>query len=153
MEYLSCLWAFCACYAFGLVYTMRGKTLALASLGGAIGWLVYLLFGFVGRDLFQYFVATIATAVYSEVLARIMKKPATEFQIVALLPLVPGGGIYYTMEYCVIGNNAKFLEAGLHTLGIAGALATGILLVSSIFRIGNPPYRNLTDESIRPGPR
>ncbi len=125
---------------------MRGKTLAFASLGGAIGWLVYLLFGFVREDLFQYFVATIATAVYSEILARVMKKPATEFQIVALLPLVPGGGIFYTMEYCVIGNNEKFMETGLHTLGIAGALATGILLVSSIFRIGNPPYRGLKKE-------
>lgn len=139
MEYLACLWAFFACVAFGLVYNMRGKTLALASLGGSLGWFVYLLLNFMKNDIFQFFLATVATAVYSEIMARVLKKPATEFQIVALLPMVPGGGIFYTMDYCVIGNNAMFLQTGLHTLGIAGALAMGILLVSSLFRIGSHP--------------
>lgn len=139
MQYLSCLWAFFACAAFSYLYKIRGTTVLFTSLGGALGWFVYLCFAFTGNDLFQYFIATVATAVYAEMLARLKKQPATEFQIVALLPLVPGGGIFYTMEYCVIGNNTMFLETGLHTLGIAGALAMGILLVSSVFRIGNPP--------------
>ncbi len=146
MEYLACLWAFFACAAFGLVYNTRGWTLLFASLGGALGWFVYLTFGFLGNDILQFFLATVATALYSEILARVMKKPATEFQIIALLPMVPGGGIFYTMEYCVIGNNQMFLQTGLHTLGIAGALATGILLVSSLFRIGNPPYDRQTQK-------
>lgn len=140
MEYLACLWAFFACCAFGLVYSMRGKTLVIASLGGAIGWFVYLLMNFAKNDIFQFFVATVATAIYSEIMARVLKKPATEFQIVALLPMVPGGGIFYTMEYCVLGNNDMFIRTGLHTLGIAGALAMGILLVSSLFRISTPAY-------------
>lgn len=140
VEYLACLWSFFACAAFCLIYNMRGKTLVLASLGGSLGWFVYLLLNFVKNDIFQFFVATIITAIYAEIMARILKKPATEFQIIALLPMVPGGGIFYTMDYCVIGNNAMFIQTGLHTLGIAGALAMGILLVSSLFRIGNPSY-------------
>ncbi|HEX3018273.1 MAG TPA: threonine/serine exporter family protein [Caproicibacter sp.] len=140
MEYLACLWSFFACAAFCLVFNMRGKTLILASLGGALGWFVYLILNFVRNDIFQFFVATVASAIYSEIMARILKKPATEFQIVALLPMVPGGGIFYTMDYCVIGNNQMFFQTGIHTLGIAGALAMGILLVSSLFRIGNPAY-------------
>ncbi len=100
-----------------------------------MGWLTYLLLTPIGNDVIQFFLATVATALYSEIMARVFKKPATEFQIVALLPMVPGGGIYYTMEYCVIGNTEMFLKTGLHTLGIAGALAMGILLVSSFFRI------------------
>lgn len=39
------------------------------------------------------------------------------------------------MEYCIAGNTQMFLETGLHTLGIAGALALGILLVSSLNRL------------------
>jgi uncharacterized membrane protein YjjB (DUF3815 family) len=140
MVFLQCIWAFLACIAFGLVYSMRGKTLLIASLGGALGWFVYLIFNFLNRDILQFFIATVATAIYSEIMARLLKKPATEFQIVALLPMVPGGGIFYTMEYCVIGNDEMFMKTGLHTLGIAGALAMGILLVSSLFRIGTPPY-------------
>lgn len=139
MDYMACLWSFFACAAFGLIYNMRGRTLLLASLGGSLGWFVYLLLNFMNNDIFQFFAATIATAIYSEIMARVLKKPATEFQIVALLPMVPGGGIFYTMDYCVIGNNEMFLKTGLHTLGIAGALAMGILLVSSLFRIGSHP--------------
>lgn len=138
--YIACLWAFFACVAFGMIYNMRGKTLLIASFGGALGWFVYLLLSFAKNDIFQFFIATIVTAIYSEIMARVLKKPATEFQIVALLPMVPGGGIFYTMEYCVVGNNDMFFKTGFHTLGIAGALALGILLVSSLFRIGNPAY-------------
>ena len=62
-------------------------------------------------------------------------KPATGYLLVALFPLVPGGGIYYTMEYCIAGNTDLFLETGLHTLGVAGVLALGVLLVSSVVRM------------------
>ncbi len=140
LSYLvPCAWAFLACAAFCIVYNIRGWMLVVASLGGSVGWLVYLLLAPLGNDIVQFFLATVVTAVNSEILARVFKKPATEFQIVALLPMVPGGGIFYTMEYCVIGNNAMFLQTGLHTLGIAGALAMGILLVSSLFRLGSAP--------------
>ena len=135
MSLPPCLWAFCACAGFCLLFNIRGKTLLWSSLGGTLGWLVYTLASPLANDILQYFLATVATAVYSELMARVMKKPATGFQIVALLPLVPGGGIFYTMEYCVIGNNAMFLSTGLHTLGIAGSLAMGVLLVSSIVRL------------------
>jgi len=114
---------------------LHGRTLIFASLGGGIGWLFYLLSSPVHSDIMQYFIATIAISIYAEVMARIFKMPVTGFLLVALLPMVPGGGIYYTMEYCVIGNNSMFIETGLHTLGIAGALAMGILLVSSIVRL------------------
>ena len=81
------------------------------------------------------FIATVAITVYSEIMARIHKVPVTGYLLIALLPMVPGGGIYYTMEYCIAGNTQMFLETGLHTLGIAGALALGILLVSSLNRL------------------
>lgn len=136
MQYfMPCVYAFAACAAFSIVFNMRGKTLLFASLGGALGWLVYLLSGSAQNDILQFFFATIAISVYSEMMARIHKAPVTGYLLVALLPLVPGGGIYYTMEYCIIGNTDMFLETGLHTLGIAGALAMGILLVSSFVRI------------------
>ncbi|MGX8700457.1 threonine/serine exporter family protein [Caproiciproducens sp.] len=135
MNFLPCLWAFCACVPFGAVMNLRGKTLIFASVGGGIGWVFYLLSSPVQNDIMQYFIATIAISVYAEMMARILKMPVTGFLLVSLLPMVPGGGIYYTMEYCVIGNNSMFIETGLHTLGIAGALAMGILLVSSIVRL------------------
>lgn len=135
MSLMPCVWAFFACVAFGAVMNLHGKTLFFASFGGGIGWFFYLLSSPLQNDVMQYFIATIAISVYAEVMARVFKMPVTGFLLVAMLPMVPGGGIYYTMEYCVIGNNTMFIETGLHTLGIAGALAMGTLLVSSIVRL------------------
>ena len=65
---------------------------------------------------------------------RIRRCPVTGYQLVALLPLVPGGGIYYAMGYCLEGDTEQFLSALLGTLGMAAALAVGVILASSLFR-------------------
>ncbi len=133
--FLSCLYSLAACLGFCLVYNLRGMKMLFASLGGALGWLVYLLCAGMHNDVMQFFLATIALSIYAEIMARIHKTPVMVFLIIALLPLVPGSGIYYTMEYAINGDTAAFLETGLHTLAIAGSLALGILLVSSLVRL------------------
>ena len=72
--------------------------------------------------------------VMAEIMARIRRCPVTGYQLVALLPLVPGGGIYYAMSYCLAGDTGQFLNALLDTLGMAAALAVGAMLASSVFR-------------------
>ena len=129
---LGCLYSLIGCLGFCFVYNLRGSVVLFAALGGAVGWSVFLLFAFSGSDIVQYFMGTVALAVYAEIFARIYKVPVTVFLIVALLPLVPGSGIYYTMEYCINGNLEMFLKEGVHTVFIAGALAIGILVVSSL---------------------
>ena len=88
-----------------------------------------------GNDLAQYLISTIIVSAYAEVMARVFKAPVTGFLTIGILPLVPGGGIYYTMEYCVSGQTAQFIETGIHTFAIAGALAVGVLVVSSLVRL------------------
>ncbi len=134
--FLPCLYAILASTGFCIIFNIRQpKRILFASLGGGLAWAIYLLAAPSGSDLFCYFAATIGLSVYAEVMARLFKCPATEFLLVALIPLVPGGGIYHTMEYCIQGDTAAFLETGLHTLGIAASLAVGILLVSSVVRL------------------
>ena len=53
---------------------------------------------------------------------------------VALLPLVPGAGIYHAMQYCVAGNTELFLSTLLHTIGFAAALSVGAMLITSLLR-------------------
>ena len=132
---LSCLYSLVGCVGFCIGYNLRGWIIPVSALGGAIGWAVFQLFAFTGNDIGQYFLATIALSVYSEIMARIFKTPVTVFLIVALIPLVPGGGIYYTMEYCINGNISMFIQEGIHTIFITGALAIGILVVSALVRI------------------
>ena len=141
--FLPCVYAFVACFAFCFVVNIRGRMLLSAPLGASLGWLVYIAAVPVASELLCYFFATLAVSVYAEIMARFHRAPATGFLLVGLLPLVPGGGIYYTMEYCISGDTAMFLETGLHTFGIAGSLALGVLFVSSIVRFYSVVRRHL----------
>ncbi len=135
---LPCVYAVMACLAFCLLLNQRGRLMLASSLGGGVGWAVCLLCAFTQSDIVQYFAGAVAVAVYAEIMARVMKSPATGFLVVGILPFVPGGGIYYTMEYCLAGDTQMFLTTGIHTFGVAGAVAVGILLVSSLTRLLYP---------------
>ena len=131
---LPCFYAFFSCAAFSIYFNVSPKRIPLTCFGGALGLLVYLLLDF-PSDVPRYFIATVVISVYAEVMARICKVPVTLFLTTAVLPLVPGGGMYYTMEYCLRGETALFVETGLNTLALAGAIALGIMLVSSLVRM------------------
>ena len=129
---LPCIYAFVACFAYCFIVNLRGRLLFFAPLGASIGWLVYSLCGLFAGDLLCYFLATVSVSIYAEIMARIDRVPATGFLLIGIFPMVPGGGIYYTMEYCINGDTGMFLETGLHTFGIAGCLALGVLTVTSV---------------------
>lgn len=130
---LEVIAAFISTFAFGIVFNIKDKNLFFAALCGALGWFVYkfsLMFGI--SDTTALFLASLALSTYSEVFARILKTPVTTFVIAALIPLVPGGGMYYTMVEAITGDIMKSLEIGIKTIASAGALALGVILVSTI---------------------
>nr|WP_325183337.1 threonine/serine exporter family protein [uncultured Oscillibacter sp.] len=128
---LPCLCAFLACEGFTLIFNIHGLGKLIAGVGGALGWLVYLL---AGSTIFAAFLAAAAIGVFAEVMSRVRRCPVTGYVLVALLPLVPGGGVYYAMRHCVAGETGEFLNTLLHTFGMAAALAVGAMLASSAFR-------------------
>ena len=87
---LPCLCAFAGCIGFTLVFNIHGPGKLIAGCGGALGWLVYLL---AGKTILAGFFAAMAISLFSEVMARIRRCPVTGYQLVALLPLVPGHGL------------------------------------------------------------
>ena len=109
----------------------------VGSLVGAIGWSVYLSTEHLNNTFFQSFIAMLCVSIISELLARIMKAPATIFIMIGFFPLVPGGGIYYTMLYAVQGKTELFMESFINTIGISLSLAFAILLSSTLFHIYN----------------
>lgn len=144
LEYaLPCLCAFSACVGFTLMFNIHGGGKLIAGVGGALSWLVYLL---AGSTIFAAFLAAMAIGVFAEVMSRVRRCPVTGYVLVALLPLVPGGGIYYAMRYCVAGETERFLDTLLHTLGMAAALAVGAMLASSVFRALFPRFRRTFKE-------
>jgi uncharacterized membrane protein YjjB (DUF3815 family) len=129
---LPSIYAFGASLAFAIVFNIRKDKLLLSALGGAIGQLTFILFQLViPNDITLYLLSTIAISLYAEILARVTKSPTTIYLIVALIPLVPGGGVYYTMLHFIKGEIDLGIITGLHTLGISGALAMGIVITSS----------------------
>ena len=145
---LPCLWAFLACVGFTLVFNIHGVGKLICGFGGGLGWLVYLL---AGSSIVAAFLAAVAIGVFSEIMARLRRCPVTGYLLVALFPLVPGGGIYYTMEYCIQGETQRFLESLLHTFGVAGALAVGAVLVSSAVRLLTSFLRSRREKRNRGG--
>ena len=135
--FLPCLWAFLACVGFCVSLNIRTVSgMLICCCGGALGWLIYLVALLLGAgDLLGYFLAALAISAFAEVMARIRKCPVTGYLLISFLPLVPGAGIYYTMEYMLQGDTQMFLSQGMHTLGLAGSLAVGVLVMASAVRL------------------
>ncbi|HEY8804158.1 MAG TPA: threonine/serine exporter family protein [Clostridium sp.] len=133
---LNSFYAFLSSLGFGILFNIRGKNLIIASLGGGLAWLTYLISGRLQPSIiFSLFLASIMGSIYSEIMARIYKNPVTMFIICAIIPLVPGGGMYYATLEAVKGNLNVSLTKGVETLFSAGAIAVGIVFVSSISTI------------------
>ncbi len=126
--------AFAGCAGFSLLFNIHGHGGLLCVLGGVLGWLVYSLILPYG-DLTAYFWATLVCAAYSEIMARVRKYPAISYLVVSLFPMLPGAGVYYTMNYIVQGDMSAFARQGSHTAAVAGLMAVGILLVSTLVRL------------------
>lgn len=123
------------CAGFAVFFNTHGPGMLICILGGVLTWGVYALVGRIGSsDIFAYFIASAFASLFAEVMARIRKYPAISYLVVSTFPLLPGGGIYYTMSHAVNGNMASFSQQGMQTISIAGAMAVGILLVSTFFR-------------------
>lgn len=136
--FMQCLAACVGCLGFSLIFNIHGPGITLCVLGGAISWAVYCLAASLGcGEVMCYFLSALTAALYSETMARIRKYPAFSYLVVSVFPLIPGSGIYYTTNHLVLGNMAGFAERGKLTIAIAGVIAVGILIVSSLVRLWN----------------
>lgn len=133
---LQIIYAFIVSMGFGILFNVRDKNLFFAGLGGAIGWFFYLItMQNSNSAMLAIFVGSIAISVCAEIFSRVLKNPVTLFLICALIPLVPGSGMYYTVFYAVQGELMDSINMGFETLALAGLIALGIILVSTISRL------------------
>ena len=127
---------FVGSYGFSILFNIHGKWMVLCVLGGTATWMIYLLCQALGLDVYTMnLYATLFAALYAEVMARVRRCPVTPYLVLAIFPLLPGAGVYYTMSLGLQGEMLDALRKGLETAGIAGSLAVGILLVSTVFRV------------------
>lgn len=133
---LQIICAFIATLGFGILFNVRDKNLFFASLGGALGWLAYLIsMNINGSVMLSTFIASLVISIYAEIFSRVLKNPVTLFLICALIPLAPGSGMYYTILAAVQGDIMQSLNKGIETLSVAGLIALGIITVSTLSRL------------------
>ncbi len=119
--------------AFALQDKMKLRTVFIAVIGGVLTFTAEYFFVMKSENTFLiYFLSAGVTCLYSEIMARINKVPATIIMLSAVIPLVPGSIIYYSMRgllenrYDIYITN--LIEALLSAGGIASAVAvTGVL--------------------------
>ena len=122
--------------AFSVIFNSKRKNLGVLALGGGLGWAAYLLtFHLFKSEPLGYFFASCVICIYSEVFARILKTPSTAVLIPVIVPLVPGGMLYYTMRLAFQSNWREFFPSGIHTLNVVLSIALGIILVSTVIKV------------------
>jgi len=133
---LEPLWAGIATAGFAYLFNLRGRDLPLAAAGGALGWAVAAPLQAAGASqALAYCAASMVIGVWAELIAAIKRRPASVYIACGIIPLVPGGGMYYTMLHYVRGDSWNGLATAFATLGAAGAIAVGLALSGAVFRL------------------
>ncbi|MEG2870393.1 MAG: threonine/serine exporter family protein [Clostridium sp.] len=130
---LSVTAAFLGALSFTILYNTRGWRILIPAIGGAAFWSLHLLFlHFYNNEYLGFFLMAILITIYAEVWARILKTPATTVLIPTCIPFIPGGALYYTINAALRMDMATFTDKARLALGLAAALAAGIMLVTSL---------------------
>ncbi len=123
-------------FCYGVLFRLRRERLAASTLGGFFSWGLYLLLsGFISGKPICYFIVALVMSLYAEIMARILKTPATPIITTALIPLIPGSSLYYTMAYAFESDWLQFWEKAVSTLTLASALALGIITVTAVVQL------------------
>ena len=112
------------------------RNILLAGFAGMLGMLIKDQFSLLYPDaaLASVFLGSSAVAVYSEIMARLRKTPATIFSIPGIFPLVPGVDAYHTIQLLAEQNYTEAMAYGVSTAAKASLIAFGILIVSAVFK-------------------
>lgn len=125
------------CFAVGMEIPKRYlPTVAAGSLYTAI---ISTLLEQNGASTFTtVFLAAMFTALFAETFARILKVPSVVLLLPISIPLLPGSNLYYTVFNVIHANRSGFLFHFAQTAITGFAIATGVMLVSAVFRLLTP---------------
>lgn len=119
-----------------LLLNTHGPGILLSCLAALVGSAVNLGLAEAGWNIFICSLAAgAAISLYAETMARIRKCPAASYLIVAMYPLVPGSILFRALNHALQGNSLLFLSTALQAIAIAGCLAAGTMIASTLFRL------------------
>ena len=126
------IYCFAATWFFALIMNSPKKVIPISSLIASIGYIVYFICVHLEQPMFGFFLGTLVIALSGEISARIIKMPATIFIFPAVVPIVPGLGLYQTMLAFVQDDIFSALEIGVNTILNIGAMSIAMALMSLV---------------------
>lgn len=132
---VQALIGFMGAITFAVIYRAPTRQLPYAGMVGALGWIICLTTRERWGEIGGVFVAATAVAFCSEILARRRRQPVLVFLIPGVIPLVPGGPAYLTILSFLQNDYAEALVLLVSTGLLAGAVAAGIIIASSVSRM------------------
>ncbi|MBF0715497.1 threonine/serine exporter family protein [Gemelliphila palaticanis] len=122
---------FIVTFAFAIFFNAPKRSLLDCSLIGTSGWFVFIFVKYITSDVvIGTFAGAILVGLLSGNSSKRLRMPATVFIYTGVIPLVPGYGMYYTMQHFVTKHYAEAAKIGVDTVLQAGAIAMGILIAS-----------------------
>lgn len=130
--------AFAGAFGFAFLFNIKGYKLIITGVGGSLSWIIYLVLNYLGMDqIVSLFGASAFVMLLAEILARVIKTPTIILLVPMLIPLIPGGDLYYTMFHLVSGNSEEFISYLSLTMKEAASISLGIIIVTSLVSLIN----------------
>ena len=142
-EILQIIMAGIGTLGFSIYFRVSEKNVAASTIGGAVGFAFYLLIFKLTKSLFF---ANFAAAFLIYLYARILKAPSNVFLVPGIIPLLPGGALYYTM-YGIVNSNSKMLyrngtDTVIMTVGIATGIVVGTVTINYLIKFEKNVKKN-----------
>ncbi|GAB6087962.1 threonine/serine exporter family protein [Alkaliphilus crotonatoxidans] len=127
------VYAFMCALGFAVLFNAPRSSLFKSALAGGLGWSVYIIsFQLSNSSVLSTFFASLCVGLISEVLAIYYKNPITVYIIPAIIPLVPGYKLYYTMLTIIEKDYTGAANHGSEALMIAVVIAGALTIVLSL---------------------
>lgn len=129
-ELIQILSAGVAGIGFAMIFHIRPKHLPASFFGAALGWFLYLVTKQVwNSNAIGMMFAALGVTVYSEIGARVLRMPVSVIYSPAIIPLIPGGHLYYCMRGFVTDSHADFVKYGSMLLEDTLSIVLGTMVV------------------------
>ena len=112
---------------FSIVFGIRRAYMLPIAVNAGLSWAVYLLVnGFAGD-----FAANMVSAMFCSLVAALM---ARRLRVPTVVPMIPGGSLYYTIYYVFAGDMPTAKSYFFFTARAVFGMAIGFAVVSVLFK-------------------
>ena len=133
---INLLYASIGSLGFGMVFKANKNKYIYITIGGLLNYLAYYLsYKYTNNIFLSSAVCAVVTRMYANVMSIILKCPTTIFTLTGLIPIVPGGSLFYMMQNLVLKNTDEALNQGIITGEVILGIVSGMLFASSILTI------------------